>query len=142
MGFSCSPMWCSLYFMAYKIHFISRLILLRHFDLLDIFEQAYRYIDDIYILNALCMDRFLDQEQDRTPNNPWWIYPLHLVEIKLEMTITRPEHPDWGTNAHFLSMRIVIMDIDLGFFKTKNMTRGEHFCSGSSSKFGSHLTEL
>lgn len=60
MGFSYSPMWYNLYFMAYEIQFISRLIMLRHFDLLSTFEQAYRYIDDICILNAPSISMFLD----------------------------------------------------------------------------------
>lgn len=37
MGFSCSPIWCNMYFMAYEIQLISRLLNLNRFDLLDIF---------------------------------------------------------------------------------------------------------
>lgn len=116
MGFSCSPMWCNLYFMAYEICFISRLILLRRFDLLDIFEQAYRYNDDICVLNAPSIDKFLDPDQDRSSDNPWWIYPLGLMEIKPEITSTRFENPNWGIDVHFLSIRVMIFDIIVGSY--------------------------
>lgn len=116
MGFSCLPLWCNLYFMAYEIQFISRLLKLRRFDLLHLFEQAYRYIDDICILNAPTITSFLDPSHERIAENLQWIYPLNLVEIKLEMTTTLPDHPRWGIDAHFLSICMLVIDVTLGSF--------------------------
>lgn len=125
MGFSCSPIWCNLYFMAYEFRFISRLLKLRRFDLLKLFEHAYRYIDDICILNTPDVDIFLDPKQDRTPDNPWWIYPLNIVEIKSEMTSTIPGYPEWGTDAHFLSIHIMMTDTELGAFNIEMYDKSE-----------------
>lgn len=62
---------------------------------------------------------FLDPGQDRFANNPLWIYPLGLVEIEPKMTVTLPENSSWVTDAHFLSIRIIIFDTTLGSFHTE-----------------------
>lgn len=103
MGFSYLPIWCNLHFMAYEIQFISRLINLRCFDLLNMFELAFRYIDDICILNAPSIGMFLDPSQDRSANNLWWISPLGLVEIKPKMMVTLPENSSWALMPIFLA---------------------------------------
>lgn len=118
-GFLVLSLWCNLYFMAYEIRFISRLVLLGRFDLINTFEHASRYIDDICILNALDILKFMDINQCRMDENPWWIYPLGLVEIKPEMSETVLDNPRWGIAAHFLSIRISIMNVTFGTFEIK-----------------------
>lgn len=112
MGFSCSQLWCNLYFMAYEVRFITRLIKLKRYDLLPMFEHSYRYIDDICILNAPTIAYFLDANQMRTPDNPWWIYPLDILEISPEMTKSTLENKDWGIDAH----RIMITNTTTGTY--------------------------
>lgn len=51
MGFSCSPLWCNLYFMAYVIRFLLLMASLNRYDLLQHFRFSFRYIDDLCILN-------------------------------------------------------------------------------------------
>lgn len=53
MSFSCSPLWCNLYFVSYEIKFVQRIARLQQHHLLPLFEAAYRYIDDLCILNNL-----------------------------------------------------------------------------------------
>lgn len=89
-----SPLWCNLYFMAYEIQFVTRLVRLGLYGLLPRLEHTYQYIDDICALNNQEFTRFLDPDQPRVSDNPWWIYPLDLVEIKSEISESVPGYPD------------------------------------------------
>ena len=82
MGFSCSPLWCNIYLTSYEVKFIQRLATLGRTDLMAKFRHAFRYIDDICLLNVQNPHTFLDPMQPRNENNPFWIYPLHVLEIK------------------------------------------------------------
>ena len=118
MGFSCSPLWCNLYFLYYETSFISRLAKLGRTDLMRRFRYAYRYIDDLYILNNGDVLQFLDPNSERVASNPFWIYPLGIVEIKQEIDKFSTRFPQRGTSAHFMNMQIsVINEID-GTFRT------------------------
>ena len=81
MGFSCSPIWCNFYLMSYEIKFIQHLAKLGHCDLLAKFKHAFRYIDDLCLFNIQNPCDFLSQNQVRTDDNPFWIYPLNVLEI-------------------------------------------------------------
>jgi hypothetical protein len=108
MGFSCSPIWCNLYLASYEIQFIQRLARLGRMDLLSKFKYAYRYIDDLCFINAQNPRDFLSPSQPRTQDNPYWIYPLNVLEIKEETTSFSQETPDKGIHAHFMNVELQV----------------------------------
>ena len=116
MGFSCSPMWCNLYLLAYESQFIMRLAKLQRPDLMRKFKNAYRYIDDLCLINVTCPREFLLPSQPRTDSNPWWIYPLHVLEIKEETSRSTSDYPTGFTVAHFMNVAVTIHDPDSGKF--------------------------
>ena len=102
MGFSCSPLWCNLYFLYYETSFISRLATLGRTDLMRRFRYSFRYIDDLCILNNGDILQFMDPNAERVASNPFWIYPLGIVEIKSEIDKFSTLFPQRGTSAHFI----------------------------------------
>ena len=106
MGFSCSPLWCNLYLLSYEIKFIQRLVRLGRAYLMTKFQFAFRYIDDLCWLNVGDARLFLDPEQPRTMDNPFWIYPLDIIEIKTEVSQFSQISPKHGTLAHFMNVLI------------------------------------
>lgn len=118
MGFSCSPLWCNLYFLHYESNFITRLAQLGRVDLMKHFKYAFRYIDDLCILNGGDIIQFLNPNSKRIDENPFWIYPLDIVEIKIEVDRFSTEFPQRGTSAHFMNMQISILNEKDGLFRT------------------------
>lgn len=118
MGFSCSPLWCNLYFLHYETSFISRLGALGRIDLMKRFRHSFRYIDDLCILNNGDVLQFLDPNAERVASNPFWIYPLGIVEIKSEIDRFSAMFPQRGTSAHFMNMQISIINEVEGVFRT------------------------
>jgi hypothetical protein len=118
MGFSCSPLWCNLYFLYYEANFITRLAKLGRTDLMKRFRHSFRYIDDLCILNNGDILQFLDPKAERVPSNPYWIYPLDIVEIKSEIDRFSTVFPQRGTSAHFLNMQISIINEENGIYRT------------------------
>ena len=106
MGFSCSPLWCNLYLLSYEIKFIQRLARLGKADMMTKFQFAFRYIDDLCWLNVGNAEIFLDPQQPRTPDNPFWIYPLDIIEIKTEVSQFSQIAPKHGIIAHFMNVLI------------------------------------
>lgn len=64
--------------MSYEIKFIQRLAKLGRVDIMEKFQYAFRYIDDLCWINNGEAQIFLDPQQPRTSSNPFWIYPLHI----------------------------------------------------------------
>ena len=85
MGFSCSRLWCNLYFLYYEANFITRLAKLGRTALMKRFRHSSRYIDDLCLLNNGDISQFFNPNSERVPSNPYWIYPLGIVEIKNEI---------------------------------------------------------
>ena len=71
MGFSCSPIWYNMYLLSYEIKFIQRLARLGRIDLFAKFQYAFRYIDDLCLINVQNPRDFLDPNQVRTETNPY-----------------------------------------------------------------------
>lgn len=111
MGFSCSPLRCNMYFLHYEASFISRLATLGRTDLMKRFRYSFRYIDDLCILNNGDVLQFLDPNSERVASNPFWIYPLGIVEIKSEIDRFSTMFPQRGTNAHFMNMQISVIRV-------------------------------
>jgi hypothetical protein len=118
MGFSCSPLWCNLYFLYYETGFISRLATLGRTDLMRRFKYSFRYIDDLCILNNGDILQFMDPNSERIASNPFWIYPLGIVEIKSEIDKFSMVFPQRGTSAHFMNMQISVINESMGEFRT------------------------
>jgi hypothetical protein len=94
MGFSYSPIWCNMYLVSYEIQLIQRLATLGRVDLLSKFKYAFWYIDDHCFINVQKPRDFLSPQQSRTPNNPYWIYLLNVLEIKKETISFFQEIPE------------------------------------------------
>jgi hypothetical protein len=82
MDFSYSPIWCNIYLLSYETKFIQRLAKFGRADLLSKFKYAFHYIDDLCFINVGNPRDFLSPIQPRTEDNPYWIYPLDVLEIK------------------------------------------------------------
>lgn len=118
MGFSCSPLWCNLYLLHYEIQFIQRLGKLGKKDLMKCFKYSYRYIDDLCWVNNDLARLFLDPNQARTSENPYWVYPLNVLEIKCEVAKFAQNNPLKGIRAHFMNLDITIKDDESGSYQT------------------------
>jgi hypothetical protein len=116
MGFSCSPLWCNLYLLSYEIKFIQRLARLGQIEIMSKFKHAYRYIDDLCWLNVGNANIFLDPTQPRHMDNPFWIYPLDIIEIKTEVSQFSENHPQSGIKAHFMNVLITVTNENSGMF--------------------------
>ena len=116
MGFSCSPLWCNLYLMSYEIKFIQRLASLGRTDIMTKFAHAFRYIDDLCWLNVGNAQVFLDPTQPRVMSNPYWIYPLHILDIKPEVSSFSNKDPTHGMIAHFMNVLVSISNEESGIF--------------------------
>jgi hypothetical protein len=103
MGFSCSPIWCNIYLLSYETKFIQRLAKFGRADLLAKFRYAFRYIDDLCFINIGNPRDFLSPLQPRTKDNPYWIYPLDVLEIKEETIAFSLTVPGKGILAHFMN---------------------------------------
>lgn len=119
MGFSCSPLWCNLYLLHYEINFIQRLARLGRADLMTKFQSAYRYIDDLCWVNTTYPMEFLSPNQARTDSNPYWIYPLNVLEIKCEVSKFAEQEPARGIQANFMNMEIKVSEQDPTMYSTR-----------------------
>ena len=108
MGFSCSPVWCNMYLMSYEIKFIQRLATLGRRDLLSKFQTPFRYIDDLCLINVQNPKAFLSPEQPRQDDNPYWIYPLYILEIKEETTTFSIQDNQKGILAQFMNVELSV----------------------------------
>jgi hypothetical protein len=116
MGFSCSPIWCNIYLLSYKAKFIQRLAKLGRIDLLVKFQHVYRYIDDVCLLNVHNPRDFLSPTQPRTEDNPFWIYPLNVLDIKEETSAFSAMTPGKGIATHFMNLHIQINELQPSLF--------------------------
>ncbi len=112
MGFACSPLWYNMYLLFYESRFIQRLAQLGKPDLMALFQFAYRYIDDLCWFNNGMAKLFLSSTEERASHNPFWIYPLHILEIKCEITRYSGSEPKHGLEAHFMNLNVSILDLD------------------------------
>lgn len=110
MGFACSPLWCNMYLLHYESKFVQRLARLGRTDLMAQFKYAYRYIDDLCWLNTSIPLNFLSLDQTKSPDNPWWIYPLNFLEIKCEVTAFDQNQPQRGIKANFMNLAVQILE--------------------------------
>jgi hypothetical protein len=108
MGFSCSSIWCNMYLLSYEIKFIQRLTKLWRKDLLLKFQTPFRYIDDLCLINVQNSRCFLSPVQPCHEENPFWIYPLHILEIKKETSQFSSLDPQKGVVAHFMNVEVAV----------------------------------
>lgn len=54
--------------------------------------------------------KFMDPSAPKTKTKPFWIYPLHIVEIKPELDCAHPHAIGYGLTRHFLNMHISVTD--------------------------------
>ena len=83
MGYACSPLWCNLYLAFFEVSFVKRLMTLNLHNILPIFNLSFCFIDDLAFINNNMIAYFLDPSQPLSQSNPYWIYPLHIINLKL-----------------------------------------------------------
>ena len=96
--------------MAYEIRFIQRLAALGRTDIMAQFAYAFRYIDDLCWINVGDAHKFLDPTQPKISSNPYWIYPLHISDIKPEVSGFSSINPCHGIHAHFMNILVSVSD--------------------------------
>ena len=71
----------------------------------------------MFIGNNLNLSRFFDKNQPRTENNPFWIYPLHILELKPELVCSTADatgyndhDPLSGACINYLSFTLTLDD--------------------------------
>lgn len=74
------------------------------------FKFSFGYIDDLCWLNVRDARLFLDPKQPRTPDNIFWIYPLDIIEIKLEVIQISYVSPKHGIWAYFMNVLIHVYE--------------------------------
>jgi hypothetical protein len=102
------PMGCNMYLLTYEIRFIQRLCRLGRHDLMAQFKFAFRYIDDLCFINSSNPREFLSPQQVRSPDNPFWIYPLNVLEIKEETMAFSQTDSTKGILINFMNVEIAV----------------------------------
>ena len=72
--------------MSYEIKFIQRLARFEQTTILAKFKYVFLYIDDLCLINVGEANIFFDPTQLRHTDNLLWIYPLDIIEIKIEVS--------------------------------------------------------
>ena len=85
MGLAISPDLCRIFLSKYEWQFVMRIMRLRLLMIAKKFEHWNRYMDDLLSLNNKRILRFLDPSVPRTADSPFWIYPLDILEMKIEV---------------------------------------------------------
>jgi hypothetical protein len=75
------------------------------------FQHAYRYIDDVCLFSIQNPRDFLSPIQSRTEENPFWIYPLNVLEIKEETSTFSELVPTKGIAAHFMNIDLRVNEL-------------------------------
>jgi len=60
---------------------------------------------------------FLSPSQARTKENPYWIFPLDVLEIKVEVSRFSSTEPSRGIMTNFMNIEIAIMDVQSGAYR-------------------------
>jgi hypothetical protein len=123
MGFPCSPLWCNTYLLTYEVKFTQRLARLGCTDLMAKFLYPHCYIDDICWFNVGNPQAFLCPTQPYTEENPFWIYPLQVLEIKPKITAYDLADSTRGVATHFMNMQITILDDDKGLYSMRKFDK-------------------
>ena len=132
MGYSCSPLWCNLYFALFEINFIKRLSKFSMFQELKAFKLSFRYIDDLAFINNRFIANFLNENEPCTNDNPKWIYPLHIIQLKP----TASYHNHITTNAVFLCAKFTLHRPLIGNFSSSiNWKKDKLPCNNVSYLF-------
>lgn len=87
------------------------------------FLFSYKYMDDLCVLNNENMLRFLQPDSRRTPNNAFWIYPLNVVEIKLELDKVHQDNSGRGITGHFLNVQLQVLDVQTSDFHSSKFDK-------------------
>ena len=87
--------------MSYEIRFIQRLARLGQTTILSKFKHAFRYIDDLCWINVGEANVFLDPTQPRHKDNPFWIYPLDIIEIKTVFSVFNKMSTVWHQSTFY-----------------------------------------
>jgi hypothetical protein len=67
------------------------------------FQYTFRYIDDLCLFNVSNPRDFLSPDQSRNEDNPYWIYPFNVLEIKEEISEFSQADPRKGITTQFIN---------------------------------------
>ena len=133
MGYSCSPLWCNLYFAAYL-----KLTLLKDYLNFPCFKNLkhlnFRF-GTLTIWHSLIIVLLLNSSMRNeacTNDNPKWIYPLHIIQLKPTATY----HNHITTNAVFLCAKFTLHRPFIGNFSSSiNWKKDKLPCNNVSYLF-------
>jgi hypothetical protein len=109
MGMHVSSIFCDIYFAWYEYHFIWRAIMTGKYMLAAAYRYAYRYQDDLTVLNNPSVHIQLDPTQTQSCANVNWIYPLHLVSVKETTEIVgQQDTPGVWKKLSYLSTMMIL----------------------------------
>ena len=83
-------------------------------------------MDDLYFINVQNPRDFLSLIQLRTQDNPYWIYPLNVLEIKEETTSFSLENPNKGICAHFMNMELQVNEANPSQFSLRKFDKRQN----------------
>lgn len=118
MGFSCSPLWCNLYFVAYEIQFMMRLAKLGLYIHMSSFKFAYHYIDNLCMLNNPDILKLLQSSTPGMLLAHFGFTPCQLQKFRQKLDIMRDQWSEWGLVGNFLNVKIEITNFALGLYQS------------------------
>jgi len=89
---------------------MQRLTKLGRVDIMKIFTSTFRYIDELCCINIPNPRIFLSPTQVWSQDNPFWIYPLNVLEIKCEVVQYSKANPKQGILANFMNLQIQLSE--------------------------------
>jgi hypothetical protein len=92
-------------------------------DLVAKFQKAFRNIDDLCLINLGNPRLFLTPEQIHSEKNPFWIYPVSILEIKEDTSGFSLNDPQRGVSAHFMNAKLLIHKTELVNFQLRKFDK-------------------
>ena len=87
------------------------------------FAYAFRYIDDLLLAQCKQCTNLSWSYTTKNDINSYWIYPLHILEIKTEVACSSTVNPHHGIKAHFMNVFMSIFDEKSGMFAPQKMDK-------------------
>ena len=118
MGYHLSSAACDIYFIRYEYTHVQRAVLLRHYTVACFSRYAFRYQDDLTVIDAPGFQACLHEQAPQLASNVFWIYPLHLISIKETTVYNHDANADSELTLTFLSCQInLLRDGTLNYLK-------------------------
>lgn len=104
-------------------------------------KYAFRYIDLCW-LNVDQEELFIDPLQPRVLDNPYWVYPLDIIEIKIKLSQVSEHLSKLAIKVHFMNALLVSQTRILECLPCINSINGVIYHSTIHSSLSSNQTNL